>query len=112
LPLVAVILVAFAGGLTKRARHVVQTATSIQAVTLGLGVVAWLGALGGHIRPGIWFISDATALAIVATGLVFTTAVRRSQALQPPSQFQDYLDDEDDFGDEDEDLGDEDKTRS
>lgn len=107
LPIVAVILVAFAGGLTDRARQVVQIAISIQAVTLGLGVVAWLGALDGHIRPGFWFVSDATSLAIVATGLVFTAAVRRSRALRSPvAQYQDYPDDDDDFGEQNEDLGD------
>ena len=60
LPIVSVILVAFAGGLTNRARQVVQTAISIQAITLGLGVLSWLGALGAHVRPGIWFIADAS----------------------------------------------------
>jgi hypothetical protein len=52
LPIVSVVLVAFAGGLTDRARQVVQTAISIQAVTLGLGLLRWLGALGAHVRPG------------------------------------------------------------
>jgi len=45
LPVLAVILVAFAGGVTDRARQVVQAAVSIQAVALGLGLVSWLGAL-------------------------------------------------------------------
>lgn len=104
LPIVSVILVAFAGGLTDRARPVVQTAISIQAVTLGLGVLSWLGAVGAHVRPGIWFISEARALAIVATGLIFTVAVRRSQALRPPMpQFEDFLEDDEDFGEEEED---------
>ena len=40
LPVLAVILVAFAGGLTDRARQVVQAAVSILAVALGLGVVS------------------------------------------------------------------------
>ncbi len=80
LPILSVVLVAFAGGLTDRARLVVQTAISIQAVTLGL--LSWLSALGAHVRPSIWFVSVATELAIVATGLVFTAAVRRSQALR------------------------------
>src|ERR1022692_592052 len=53
LPVLSVILVAFAGGLTGRARQVVQTAVSILAVALGLGVVSWLGALGAHSRPGV-----------------------------------------------------------
>jgi hypothetical protein len=96
LPILSVILVAFAGGLTDRARPVVQTAISIQVVTLGLGVLSWLGATGAHVRPGIWFISYATELAIVAAGLIFTAAVRRSQALRlPMPQFQDFPEDED-----------------
>lgn len=83
LPVLSVILVAFAGGLTGRARQVVQTAISIQAVALGLGMLSWLGALGAHSRPGVWFIFDATDLAAVAAALIFTVAVLRSQALRP-----------------------------
>src|SRR5450755_795869 len=48
LPVLSVILVAFTGGLTDRARQVVQTAISILAVALGLGVLSWLGALGAR----------------------------------------------------------------
>jgi len=51
LPILSVVLVAFTGGLTDRARQVVQTAISIQAVTLGLGLLSWLAALGAHVRP-------------------------------------------------------------
>jgi hypothetical protein len=83
LPVLSVILVAFAGGLTGRARQVVQTAISILAVALGLGVLSWLGALGAHSRPSVWFIFDATDLAAVAAALIFTVAVLRSQALRP-----------------------------
>jgi hypothetical protein len=83
LPVLSVILVAFAGGLTDRARQVVQTAVSIQAVALGLGVFSWLGAVDAHLRNGVWFIFDATDLAAVAAALIFTVAVLRSQALRP-----------------------------
>jgi hypothetical protein len=83
LPVLSVILVAFAGGLTDRARQVVQTAVSIQAVALGLGVFSWLGALDAHLRDGAWFIFDATDLAAVAAALIFTVAVLRSRALRP-----------------------------
>jgi hypothetical protein len=90
LPVLSVLLVAFAGGLTDRARPVVQTAVAIQAVTLGLGVLSWLGALGGHLRPGVWFIFDAIDLAAVAAALIFTVAVLRSRALRPLTpRFQD-----------------------
>jgi hypothetical protein len=81
LPVLAVILVAFAGGLTGRARQVVQAAVAIQAVALALGVLSWLGALGGHLRQGVWFIFDAADLAAVAAALIFTVAVLRSRAM-------------------------------
>lgn len=111
LPILSVVLVAFTGGLTDRARQVVQTAISIQAVTLGLGLLSWLAALGAHVRPGIWFISDLTDLAIVATGLIFTAAMRRSQALRLPlPQFEVFPEDDEDSG-EDEDFGEEDEAR-
>lgn len=82
LPVLSVILVAFAGGLTDRARQVVQAAVSVLAVALGLGVLSWLAALGAHSRPRVWFIFDATALAAVAAALVFAVAVLRSRALR------------------------------
>jgi hypothetical protein len=83
LPLLAVILVTFAGGLIDRARLVVQGAVAIQAVALGLGVLGWLGALDAHVRPGVWFIFVAADLAAVAAVLVFNIAVLQSQALRP-----------------------------
>jgi len=99
LPVLAVILVAFAGGLTDRARQVVQAAVAIQAVALGLGVLSWLGALGGHMRQGVWFIFDSADLAAVAAALVFAGAVLRSRALRPlPRQSKDFGEDDEDFG--------------
>ncbi len=83
LPVLAVILVAFAGGVTDRARQVVQAAVSIQAVALGLGLLSWLGAFAVHMRPGVWYIFDALELAAVAAALVFTVAVLWSRALEP-----------------------------
>jgi hypothetical protein len=61
-PVLAVILVSFAGGLTRHARQVVQAAIVIQAIALGLGVISWVGALGGHVRPDVWFPVDAAYL--------------------------------------------------
>jgi len=103
LPVVSVILVAFTGGLTGRARQVAQTAISIQALALGLGVLGWLGALGAYTRPGIWFVADATDLAVAVAALVFTVAVIRSQALRSlTSQLKDFPEEDDeDFGEED-----------
>ncbi len=113
LPVLSVILVAFTGGLTGRARQVVQMAISIQAIGLGLGVLSWLGAFGSHTRPGIWFIIIGAELAIAVAALVFTIAVLGSPALYAePANYQDYPEDEDDPEDEDEDLGDEDIARS
>ena len=66
LPVLSVILVAFAGGLTNRARQVVQAAAWILAVTIGLGLISWVGAFGAHQRQDVWFISDALALVAVA----------------------------------------------
>ena len=101
LPVLAVILVAFAGGLTGRARQVVQAAVAIQAVALALGVLSWLGALGGHMRQGVWFIFDAADLAAVAAALIFTVAVLRSRALRPlTSQPEDFGEDDEDFGED------------
>ncbi|HEY2313138.1 MAG TPA: hypothetical protein VGH96_05965 [Streptosporangiaceae bacterium] len=80
LPVLSVILVAFAGGLTDRARQVVQAAVSIQSVALGLGVLSWLGAFGAHSRPGVWFILDASDIAAMAAAPIFIVAVLRSHA--------------------------------
>jgi hypothetical protein len=99
LPVLSVILVAFAGGVTDRARQVVRTAVWIQTVALGLGLLSWLGALGAHVRPGVWFIFYALDLAAVVAALVFTVAVLWSRALEPltPQLV--------DGGEEDQDLG-------
>jgi hypothetical protein len=100
LPVLAVILVAFAGGLTDRARQVVQAAVALQAVAVGLGLVSWLGALGGHVRQGVWFIFYATDLVAVAAALIFTVAVLRSRALRPLTpQVMDFADDDEGPGD-------------
>jgi hypothetical protein len=110
LPVLSVILVAFLGGLTARARLVVKTAVAIQAVALILGVISWLGAAGVSVRPGPWFIFVATDIAAVAAGLVFTVAVLRSPALRPLlPQFEDDGDeaDDEDFTEDDADPGEE-----
>jgi hypothetical protein len=101
LPVLAVILVAFAGGRTDRARQVVQAAVSVLAVALVFGLLSWLAALGAHVRHGVWFIFDAIALAAVAAALIFTVAVFRSQALQPlRPQLADAGEDGEDFGED------------
>jgi hypothetical protein len=85
LPVLAVVLAAFSGGLTERAREVVQTAAVVLAAALVLGVISVVGAGASHTRPGTWFFLEAPLLAIVAAALLFTLAVFRSPALQPPT---------------------------
>ena len=87
LPIVSIVLVAFAGGLTDRARRVVDAALALQIVTLGLGLSSWLATFGAHQRAGIWFVADASELAILAAALAFTVALRRSPALRPDSEY-------------------------
>lgn len=105
LPVIAVILVIFAGGMTRRARQVVQTAITVQSVAIVLGIVSWLAATTTHnLRPGIWFVFEAVDLLVLAVSLVFIIGVRLSPALQRPTpQYQADLDD-DDLDEEDEDT--------
>jgi hypothetical protein len=100
LPVLAVILVAFAGGLTGRARQVVQAAAAIQAAALALGVLSWLGALGGHLQQGVRFIFDAADLAAVAAALIFTVAVLRSSALRRLTPQSEVGEDDEDSGED------------
>ena len=107
LTVVAVILVTFAGGLTGRARQVTQTAVSILAVTLILGVIALLGAAHVRLRPGPWFIFVAADLAAVLAALIFAVAVVRSPALRPVTpQLPDSGADDEDLEVDDEDVED------
>jgi hypothetical protein len=103
LPVLAVVLVAFSGGLTERARQVVQTATVVLAVAFVLGLISLAGAADSHTRPGTWFILEAAGLAITATALLFTVVVFRSRALTP--QLVDFGEDDEDFGQGDVDPG-------
>jgi hypothetical protein len=82
LPLIAVVLVALAGGRTDHARPVVDAAIGIQAVTLGCGLLTWLGAFSANIRDSIWFITEARELATILAALILTTAVRYSRAFR------------------------------
>jgi hypothetical protein len=101
LPVLAVVLVAFCGSLSERARQVVQTAAVVLAVAFVLGLISLAGAAGAHVRPGSWFILEAAGLAITATALIFTGAVmwsRPFRALVP--RFYDLGDDEEGFEDD------------
>lgn len=98
LPVLAVVLVVFSGGLTERARRVVPTAAAVLAAAFVLGLTSLAGAAGAHVRPGSWFILEAAGLAITATALIFTGAVmwsRPFRSLAP--RFHDLGDDEEGF---------------
>ena len=103
-PVLAVVLVAFSGGLTEHARQVVQTTAVVQAVTFVLGVVSLAGATASHTRPGSWFILVAPGVAIVLTALIFTAAVMWSRELRALAPRLRDLEDDEDFED-DPDLG-------
>jgi hypothetical protein len=96
LPVLAVILVSFSGGLTECARQVVQTATAVLGAAFVLGVISLAGAAGARLRPGTWFIFEAAGLAITATALILTGAVLWSRPLRSLApRFPDLGDDED-----------------
>lgn len=101
LPVLAIVLVAFSGGLTQHARQVLQAAAVVLAVALLLGVISLASARGSQ-RPDTWFILEAAGLAITAIALVITGAVLRSQAVRPsaPRFENQWDDDEEDFEDD------------
>jgi hypothetical protein len=99
-PVLAVVLVAFSGGLTEHAPQVLKTAAVLQAATLAFGVISLAGAAGSQ-RPGTWYIFEAAGLALTATALIFTIAVTRSQAVRSLApRFSDLGDDDEDFEDD------------
>jgi hypothetical protein len=75
LPVLAVLLVAFSGGLTERARQVVQAAAAVLAAAFVFSLISLVGAAATHLRPGTWFILESTGVAITAAALIFTGAV-------------------------------------
>ena len=106
MPVLAVVLVAFCGGLTERARPVIQTAAVVLAAAFVLGLISLEGAADSHTRPGTWFFLEVPGLAITATALIFTGAVmwsRPFRMLAPGLQdlgVEDFEDDPD-FGEHD-----------
>jgi len=106
MPVLAVVLVAFCGGLTERARPVIQTAAVVLAAAFVLGLISLEGAADSHTRPGTWFFLEVPGLAITATALIFTGAVmwsRQFRMLAPGLQDlgdEDFEDDPD-FGEHD-----------
>jgi hypothetical protein len=100
MPVIAVILVVFCGGLTKRARQVIQTAAVVLAAAFLLGLISLESAASSHTRPGTWFILESAGLAITATALIFTGAVMWSQQFRLLApRFQDSGEDDEDFED-------------
>jgi hypothetical protein len=101
LPVLAVILVAFGGGLAERARQVVQTAAAVLAAAFVLDLISLVGAAGAHVRPGTWYILEALGLAITAVALAFTCAVLWSRPFRTLRlRFNELVDDEDGYGDD------------
>ncbi len=101
MPVLAVVLVAFIGGLTGRARQVVQAAAAVLALAFVLGLISLVGAAGTHMRPGTWFILEAAGLAITAAALIFTGFVMRSRELRSLAPRQSFWDEDDDDFEED-----------
>ena len=80
LPVAAVLLVTFVGRPAARAWQLTRAAVVVQAVALGLGLIAWAASLGGDGLDSGWYsLSRAAELAVAAAGLIFTAAVLRSR---------------------------------
>lgn len=106
LPVLAVILVTFCGGMAVRARRVVPAAAAVLAAAFVLSLISLAGAAAAHLRPGTWFVLEAAGPAITAAALVFTGAVLWSRPFRwlAPRRH-DFADDEDDGFAEDPDYG-------
>ena len=80
LPVAAVLLVTFVGRPAAAAWQLTRAAVVVQAVALGLGLIAWAASVGGGGLGSGWYsLSRATELAVAAAGLIFTAAVLRSR---------------------------------
>jgi hypothetical protein len=80
LPVAAVLLVTFVGRPAATAWQLTRAAVVVQAVALGLGLIAWAASLGGGGLGSGWYsLSRAAELAVAAAGLIFTAAVLRSR---------------------------------
>jgi len=75
-----VLLVTFVGRPAATAAQLTRAAVVVQAVALGLGLIAWAVSLGGDGLGSGWYsLSRAAELAVAAAGLIFTAAVLRSR---------------------------------
>lgn len=101
LPVLAVILAAFGGGIAERARQVVQAAAVVLAAAFVLSVISLGGASSAHVRPGTWYVLQAIGLAITAVALAFTGAVLWSGPFRTLGlRFNDLVNDEDGYADD------------
>jgi|SRR5215469_17171221 len=98
LPVIAVLLVTFADGLTKRAGRLVTVAAGVQALAVGLGVISLVIAAQGSSQPvgphapagetmttqiSNWtYVSEGRGIAFVAAGLFLSLAILRSPAVR------------------------------
>jgi hypothetical protein len=102
LPVLALILVTFCGGLTERAYRVGWAAAGLQAAAFALALISLVGASHVNVRPGTWYVLEAIGLAITAAGLIFTVAVLRSGPYRSLTlQFDEFVDEDDDGFDSD-----------
>jgi hypothetical protein len=98
LPILAVLLVTFAGGLTRRAGQLITVAAGVQALAAGLSVISLVIASEGGSQPvgphapagetvqtsiSNWtYVSVGTGIALVAAGLILSLAILRSPAVR------------------------------
>src|SRR5215469_674822 len=99
LPILAVLLVTFAGGLTKRAARLITAAAGVQALAVGLGDLSLIiesqageqpagphapaGAVSQTTQTSNWtYISQGRSIALVAAGLILSLAILRSPAVR------------------------------
>jgi hypothetical protein len=81
LPVAAVLLVTLVGRAGGAARQITRVAVILQAIALGLGVIAWTASLGISGPGTQWlYLSGASHAAVAAAGLILTSAVLRSRA--------------------------------
>ena len=98
LPILAVLLVTFAGGLTRRAGQLITAAAGVQALAVGLAVISLVMAAQGGSQPvgppapagetvttqiSAWtYVGAGSGIALVAAGLILSLAILRSPAVR------------------------------
>jgi hypothetical protein len=98
LPIIAVLLVTFAGGLTRRAGQLITAAAGVQALAVGLAVISLVMAAQGGSQPvgppapagetvttqiSAWtYVGAGSGIALVAAGLILSLAILRSPAVR------------------------------